>query len=294
MQQWLWSFLVFLLGASSELLASSTSVSWERVHYTLSPEPIDVVIPAVDKDLETLEYCIEGIRKNGENIRRIIVVSPTRLTNKAEWFDEKNYPFHFSSIAQEMAHGNQKEADAILQRKYKMGWVLQQLLKLYAPLVIPNISSNVLVLDSDAVFLNPVRFVDSSGQGIFHPGSEFHPPYFSHMERLLPGLRRVYSNYSGISHHMLLQRAVIQDLFQMIESSHGMDAWKAICRCVNREEAYAPWLSEYEIYFNFALLKTNQMQIEPLKWSNISDFYNSAKYQQNGYHFIAYHDRDRR
>ena len=48
--------------------------SIQKKHYDLKAAPIDVVIPCHPKDLDTLELCIEGIRKYGQNIRRVIVV----------------------------------------------------------------------------------------------------------------------------------------------------------------------------------------------------------------------------
>ena len=43
---------------------------------------IDVVIPAHKKDIDTLDLCIDGIRKNVKDVRRIIVVSKEKLTDK--------------------------------------------------------------------------------------------------------------------------------------------------------------------------------------------------------------------
>ena len=40
------------------------------------------------------------------------------------------------------------------------GWYLQQLLKLYAGLTIPNILENYLVVDSDVFFLKPIHFYE--------------------------------------------------------------------------------------------------------------------------------------
>lgn len=54
---------------------------------------IDVVIPAHEKDIRTLDMAIEGIRTYGKNIRRILVVSAKQLTVNAEWFDEAHFPF---------------------------------------------------------------------------------------------------------------------------------------------------------------------------------------------------------
>ena len=62
----------------------------EKKVFAFSEDPIDVIIPCTDKDLETLDLCIQGIRKNGPNIRRVIIISDQKLTEKAEWFDEKN------------------------------------------------------------------------------------------------------------------------------------------------------------------------------------------------------------
>ena len=70
-----------------------------KKQYSLNHEPLDVVIPCADKDIETLEFCIQGIKKN-LGARRIIVVSPYPLTHQAEWFDEKQYPFTPIEIAQ--------------------------------------------------------------------------------------------------------------------------------------------------------------------------------------------------
>ena len=62
---------------------------------TLFPsDPIDVVIPCLEKDLDTLPLCIRGIRENCAGIRKIIVVSEKQLTDAADWFNEAKYPFN--------------------------------------------------------------------------------------------------------------------------------------------------------------------------------------------------------
>ena len=102
------------------------------------------------------------------------------------------------------------------------GWYYQQLLKLYALYAIPKISSNVLCLDSDTVFLNPVSFISEEGGSLFNPGYEYHKPYFEHIARFVPGLKKVYPKYSGISHHMLFQKPIMDDLFADVEKKHGI------------------------------------------------------------------------
>lgn len=262
------------------LLCFQSAYTYERTHYFLPHEPIDIVIPCAEKDTPTLELAIEGIRKNGKDVRRIIVVSARKLTKKAEWFDENKYPFTADEISQEVL------CNTLSNQRPRLGWIYQQLLKLYAPFVIPGISSNVLVLDADTIFLNPVSFLGPSGEGLYNPGNEYHPPYFDHMHRLLPGLDRVFPHYSGISHHMLFQRPVLEDLLHTIESIHQVDAWKAICRCIDQE---VKMMSEYEIYFNFVFTRTEQMTIRPLKWMNCVKLSKISKYKRKGYHYVSCH-----
>ncbi len=266
----------------------------QKTTYRFSNEPIDVVIPCHRKDLYTLEKCIGGIKKNGKNIRRVIVVSSERLSDSAEWFDENLFPFSKKDLAEEIFHGEEGKASQFLQTPgCRIGWIFQQFLKFYAPFVIPGISSNVLILDSDVVFLNPTSFQNESGGPHFIPSKEHWKPYFHHAARLLPWLRRVDFSLSGVSHHMLFQRPLLEDLFSLIELEHCIEPWKAMCRCVDPAELYQSCMSEYEIYFNFALLRTHQATLHPARWAQVAHLDFMAPYQKMGYLFIACHDWSR-
>jgi len=282
----LFSFLNIIRAEESKDRLSNLLL--QKVEYLLPYEPIDVVIPCAEKDREILDLCIEGIRKNGKNIRRIIVVSARQMTRKAEWFDEKNYPFSDRDLAEQI-FGDEKLARNYLSKPSRIGWIKQQLYKLYAALVIPGISSNVLVLDADTIFLAPVEFLGRQGEGLYNPGKEHYKPYFIHAAKLIPGWRKIHASYSGISHHMLFQRSVIQDLFQIIESFHRVEAWKAICRCIDLNEVYGSSLSEYELYFNFVFARSSQMKIRPLKWKNVATLDLLSKYRRRGYSYISCH-----
>lgn len=255
--------------------------------YSFSNDPIDVVIPCVEKDLITLNLCIEGIRKNGENIQRIIVISNKRLTNEAEWFDESQYPFSFQDVAAALpANGDGK-----LERT---GWYYQQLLKLYAPLVIPDISPNVLILDADTIFLNPVSFLNEQSGGMYNPGFEHHPPYFQHGARLISGFYKYFPDYSGISHHMIFQRPVIESLFKELENQHKDPFWKTFCLLVDPKELIESGASEYEIYFNYAFIRTDQISVRLLKWKNIESLSEIEELKNKGFHYASFHSYNRR
>jgi len=285
MGRFLFLIVVFCIGISS-LVA-------EMTFFSFSDQPIDVVIPSVEKDLLTLDLCIEGIRKNGANIRRIIVVSKRQLTDKAEWFNEVNYPFSFQDVAVALAKDNPELIHLLIQKGERVGWYYQQLLKLYAPLVIPGISPNVLILDSDAIFLNPVSFLNEHNAGMYNPGTEYHEPYFQHGARLIPGLHKCFLRYSGISHHMIFQKPIIEALLEEVEEQHAAPFWQIFCHLVNPEHIFAG-ASEYEIYFNYVFARTNQVSVRRLKWQNIHKLSEIKKLKKKGMHYVCFHSYDRK
>lgn len=260
--------------------------------YSFTDEPIDVVIPSIEKDLPTLELCIDAIKRNCK-VRRIIVISNNQLTDKAEWFDEKKFPFSKSDVALWLLKGNKQLAQEFLSLRKpditSVGWYYQQLLKLYASFTIPKISSNVLVLDSDTVFLNPVTFVNGTFAGLYSLGTEHHAPYFSHAQKLVPGLTKVFSSLSGICHHMLFQRIVLNDLFATVEELHHMPFWKAFCNFVDQGSLEKSGASEYEIYFNYVFTRTRQVETRSLKWMNSSSLDVLQLSQKEGYHYVSLH-----
>ncbi|HSX25593.1 MAG TPA: DUF6492 family protein [Chlamydiales bacterium] len=272
------------------LLVSSLHAKWEKVTYPLTTDPIDVVIPCSPKDLETLELCIDGIKQYGANLRRIIVVSKEKLTDKAEWFDEAKFPFDKEQVALEIFGGDAVAAQEFIDHpKTRIGWIYQQLLKFYTPFVIPDISPNVLILDSDVIFIKPVSFMGEQGEPLFASSREYTQEYMDHANRLLPDFKRVHPARSGVAHHMLFQKPILEDLLQVIKKRHQAEPWKAILRCIDRNVLYASSMSEYEIYFNFAFLRTTQATLRPLRSINIVALRLFSIYSKHHYDFITCH-----
>lgn len=258
-------------------------------HHLHAHEPIDVVIPCHKKDLATLNFSIQGIKKYGKNINRVIVISADQLTGEAEWFSESKYPFNKLDIALEIFNYDfQKATEFINSPKSRIGWIHQQFLKLYAPLVIPSISSNVLVLDADTIFLNPVEFIDDTNTALYNFSTEHHAPYFTHAQKLIPGFFKVYRNCSGICHHMILQRSILNDLLETIKNSHNVDPWRAICRCIDYQESSC--FSEYELYFNFIFSRNYAVKLRKLNYQDMKfDIHNLAKLKKANYHYASCH-----
>lgn len=270
------AFLLFLLVGQ---------ILWGR-------EPIDVVIPAHEKDCRSLDLCIEGIRKNCAQVRKIFVISSRPLTKEAEWVDETIFPFNKYMISFLFTGGDPQIARAFLSLPTsRIGWYFQQLLKLYAPFVIPDILENVLVLDADTIFLNPVEFIDPSGNALYNIGTEYHPPYFVHVAKFLPGLNKLFPHHSSITHHMLFQRPVLEELFTLVERHHKKPLWLAFCACVAPEHIKKgiSGASEYEIYMNFAFSRNKQVFVRPLRWTNVLSPFPLEEYKNQGYHYISWH-----
>ena len=264
----------------------------KNITYNLSKSPLDALLVTHEKDSKTLELAIAGIKKHVKNLRKIIVISEKKLSDNAEWFNEALFPFNKRALALEIFSGNSDQAEIYLKDdKTRIGWIYQQLLKLYAQFIIPDISPNMLIVDSDTIFLQDIDFISESGGGLYCVGTEYYKPYFEHAARLLPGFEKIYPPHSGIVHHMLIQRPILEDFFSTVEGIHNMPLWQALCTSIDKKHLYGSALSEYELYFNFACARTKQVSIRPLVWKNNSlgecDFNQLAK---DGYDFVSCHD----
>lgn len=274
------AILMFLFGTSWDVIQAK--------NYPLTCDPIDVVLVTHPKDKGTLDMCIEGIRKNGENIGRVIVVSSEKLSDKAEWFNEANYPFSKKDVAFQIGHENHEKMENFFRKGHPVGWYYQQLLKLYAPFVIPHISQNVLIIDSDSVFVNRVKFLNEQNGGLYDANKRRATKghYCRHASRILPSYKRVHTKVNSVNHHMLFQKPILEDLFTEVENKHALPFWKAFCRCIDPKDKGA---SEYEIYFNFAFNHTNQVALRPLKRRASGYPRKLNGYKKAGYDMISFH-----
>lgn len=265
----------------------------ESIHYPLTDEPIDVVIPCHEKDKEVLKLCLKGIQENCVNLGKIFIVSDTQFTDEAEWFDETQYPFSKEDIGKRLC-----KIDFIgshLSKHRVICWIYQQLLKFYAPFVIPDLSSNVLILDADTIFINPVNFLNEKLGANFNitvqeKVNKGQTSYFKHMKKLV-GIIPYHPLYDPVCHHMLFQKPILEDLFETAETTHREPFWVAFCDCFDWK---TPRVSEYWIYFSFAMSRSDQLSFCELKWENHGDISKLEEYKDEGYHFVSYHHHHRK
>jgi hypothetical protein len=182
-----------------------------------------------------------SIRHFVQDVRHLYVVSSTDPQLPGTVFvDERRFPFDLKAVR------------SILGVEERAGWYLQQLIKLYFPLVMSESLESLLVVDADTIFLRACRFTDGR-RTVLNFGDEYHAPYFEHMARLHPALRKMFA-YSGICHTMLLTRPWLSELMGMVETQHAKKPfWQIFLECLDPVQRPLSGASEYEIYFNFCL-----------------------------------------
>ncbi|HSX11851.1 MAG TPA: hypothetical protein VLF94_09065 [Chlamydiales bacterium] len=250
----------------------------EKVIYPLSNDPIDAVIYATEKNQVTLELCIQGLRTYVKNIGRIVIISERAITDQGEWFDEKRFPFSKTSILEELF-----SSDPYERRRYgyrprnQLGAIFTCLARLYAPLVIPDLSPNLLLIEPEVIFTNPIALIDDEGRTLFNARGKRVQTFSA-----LPGPLK------EIDHFALLQKPIHEDLFQHLKARYQKEPWRAICNKIDTQKLYEPCLSDFCLYGNFALLRTEQAYTKPQKWAPISGLYALPKHQKEGCIYVRY------
>jgi hypothetical protein len=235
----------------------------------------DIVIPVGPNDISFIHLLIQYTKQNVIGFRNIYLVSydDSLIVEGCITISESIYPFSKPDIC------------AILGQDCRQNWYLQQLLKLYAMFVIPDILDNVLIIDCDTFFLKPTRFLDDSNNSIHYHLYENNEPYFLHMNRMHSSLARIDIEKSGVSHHMMFQKQYLTELFELVQQNHNMDFWKAFINCID-PTAFSG-ASEYEMYFNF-MLKYHPDKII-LREPRFKCIGKLEELHTDAYDFVSYH-----
>jgi hypothetical protein len=239
----------------------------------------DIVIPLGPNDTAVIEKQLDYTKKNIIGYRRIYIVShdPSITIDGCLTIDETIFPFTLQDVGK--IHGINS----------RNGWYLQQLLKLYAGSIIPDILDQYLVIDSDTFFLKPTIFIQNS-KCLYNMGTEYHKPYFEHMKRLHNSLHKVILTQSGICHHMMFETKYTKELIGLIETEHKKPFWNVFLEQVEESlrSSYYSGASEYELYFNYMLIyHSDAIQLRKLKWDNVDKLDTSVNLDYISYHYYA-------
>jgi FkbM family methyltransferase len=228
----------------------------EYVNFKDVVDSFDIVIPIGPNDKDIIIKQIEYTKKNIIGYRNIYLISydSSIIIDGCVTISENIFPFSLETVSN--FHG----------KSSRNGWYLQQLLKLYALIIIPEILERCLVIDSDTFFMKPTIFINNN-KCLYNYGTEYHRPYFEHMLKLDKDLIKVDYTKSGICHHMMFEKIYIRELINKIEEKHSDKFYNLFLKMV--VDITSSGASEYEIYFNYMLKNhSDKIKIRQLSWVN--------------------------
>jgi hypothetical protein len=219
---------------------------------------IDILICCTEKDVDILPFTIEGAKANIQHkIENIFLVAPVNSDQLKIICADKGVVF---ITEDELEIVNKRDIQYTVNGKDRSGWFYQQLIKLHADQISKN--ENILVLDADTVYVNPVSFF-YRGKTFFDISDEYHKPYFSAIDNLMP--MRV-KPISFVSHFMMLNRTSLQELRKRISQKHGKPFIEATLSIVDEKQMSC--FSEYELYGNYFTNNSNSFLLR--YWTNKS------------------------
>ncbi|RUS49066.1 DUF6492 family protein [Cohnella sp. AR92] len=206
-----------------------------------SSVPIDVLIPAIEKDLATLPHVIRSIREHVSHpIGRIYIVSPDsqKIRKLAK---SMNCTFLNENSVLELRKSKINYSTRTFERS---GWLYQQLLKFSGDTI--GKKAYFLTVDADTVLIRPHRFL-KGGRTIFYTRNWSQPEYFRTYKKLLG--RKASAPSSFVTHYMLFNKRKLSQLKRTIEKKHGTKWHAAILKSIDKTKPFA--FSEFETYGNY-------------------------------------------
>jgi len=247
---------------------------------------LDIVIPIIEKDIIVAKECVKAARAYSLNpIGKIFVVAPI------------NKLIQDFCIQQDLVFVNEidilplplEHLKSLVQDKSKIGWLLQQLLKLNSD-QIKGINENYLILDSDTVMLKKQWF-KSKDKTILKFSDEFHFLYRLTNQKLLHAINWYPASF--ICHHMVFNQVILKNLRNEIELKNG-DKWPYVI--LKSAANFHYFFSEYELYAQY-LLRNHHKEITIQYWFNRNGFFKKQQLNKietlNRFQSTSYHNYDR-
>lgn len=235
-------------------------------------EMFDIVIPVDKKDLDILEKQLYYVRLNVINYRRIYLITNAdfdlfknmSFTNDCILIPEFIFPFTIKTI------------ENIRGINDRNGWYLQQLLKLYAGLVIPEILERYLIIDADTFFFKPITFIENDKCLYNYEEVPILDCYYNCLLELDISFQKNKLQISGITHHMLFETSIIKEIFTKIEKNNfNKPFYLVILDLINKIPNNFAGFSEYELYFNYIYNNhKNKIILRKLNFCNVQDLIN--------------------
>tara|TARA_B100001964_G_C14147466_1_gene560372 strand:+ start:113 stop:883 length:771 start_codon:yes stop_codon:yes gene_type:complete len=212
----------------------------------------DLVVPVASKDCDGIENKLDNFREY-TGIKKCYIITNARLKisdGDTIVVDENDLKIPNVSFFSNLPY----------KTKGRGKWLFQQFCKLSICESILDISEKYLVVDSDLVFCNEYKpyFSKSDFYAPVTP-HELHVPYLHAVNKIL-GLSPVMienKHVSFVSHQMLFNKSMCNNMLKHIENIHTKNWCEAIIGCLDFNENSN--MSEWDLYANYCL------QMEPSK-----------------------------
>lgn len=223
---------------------------------------MDVVIPFHTKDSDTLQEVVPRLQQHIVGVKDIYVVGAhDPLITGTMFVHEDVFPFRSVIPMYYSRH------------TYRTGWIFQQLIKLTAWRYIPTLSEVYLVWDSDTVVYRRLGFTDASRRAFLLGKSyDLHPPYFRHIERMIPCMATRFLPHSAICHHQVFCKRILEGMFSMVEGLHdGVPFELVFLSMLDKNEKAC--CSEYELYANYiTTFHPDEIEFRDLRMISVATF----------------------
>jgi hypothetical protein len=219
----------------------------------------DIVIPYTDKDKSTIHSCINSCYRFVKGFGKIFIVSKNNPNvPQTIWIDENQF---FSK--EDILNLNPKIPNQ------RVGWYLQQMIKLYVFEKIQVENEYCLILDSDVVFQTPIKFFSEENLPLYISSKEYHKPYFDIMPKLNPVFGRTVDS-SGVAHMCLFKKTILKEIHDLIKEYTGMPLIEAVMKNIADSELNGSGISEYELYYHYIhKFHPNEFKVRNLRYKTI-------------------------
>lgn len=221
---------------------------------------IDVVIPTISKDFETLQLLIESLKFLKHSINTVYIVAPE---NEAILHFCNTHNIIFINEKGVLGFGKDR-IHYTVQGIDRSGWLFQQLLKLSGE----NFTQmeDYLVIDSDTIFVNDNCFIEK-GKYIYFGSEEWHQPYFDTFFNIFGYVAP--TKLSLTSHMMIFNHGKLREMKQEIETKHAIPWHDAYINTKSTNELSC--ISDYETYANWMLCHyPHQVKVLPFYNKSVS------------------------
>lgn len=212
----------------------------------------DVVIPYHVKDSKVIGECVRSCKEYMEGVRNIYIVTNddfefpgvqgVYVAKQDDFFEEKPTIQYikdcWEKVNKDLSH--------------RAGWMFQQFVKMGACYSIKGLTEKYIVMDADVVLLNPMNLVNNAGKMRLFEGVVVHKPYIECYEKLV-GLDPILPSRSYVSHMMMFDKKIMQELLDHIEKKHSRPWYDAVLDNMNMFEP-SPF-SEFQSYGEYVFSK---------------------------------------